>query len=134
MRKPSAPVFRTALFAALVAGPVAQAATPAELQAAYSAQSGAQASAENGRQLFTTPHGREWSCSSCHGGVPIQPGRHASTGKPIATLAPAFNPQRFTDAKKTEKWFRRNCNDVIGRECSAAEKADVLAWLRTLAP
>jgi hypothetical protein len=122
------------LLAALVVGTVAKAATPAELQAAYSAQSGAQPSAESGRQLFTTPHGREWSCASCHGSVPTQPGRHASTGKPIATLAPAFNPERFTDATKTEKWFRRNCNDVIGRECSAAEKADVLAWLRTLAP
>jgi len=134
MKTPAGPVFSAALFAALVAGAVAQAATPVELQAAYSTQSGAQTSAENGRELFTTPHGREWSCSSCHGSVPIQPGRHATTGKPIATLAPAFNPQRFTDAKKAEKWFRRNCNDVIGRECSAAEKADVLAWLRTLAP
>ena len=56
----------------------------------------------------------------------------AATGKPIAAMAPAFNPERFTDAAKTEKWFRRNCNDVIGRECSAAEKADVLGWLRTL--
>ena len=27
---------------------------------------------------------------------------------------------------KTEKWFRRNCNDVIGRECSRAEKADMI--------
>ncbi|MDH4053291.1 MAG: DUF1924 domain-containing protein [Rubrivivax sp.] len=134
MRTPAAPAFRTAFVAALVASPIAHAATPAELQTAYGAEAGAQASAENGRQLFTTAHGREWSCASCHGGVPIQPGRHASTGKAIAPLAPAFNPQRFTDAKKTEKWFRRNCNDVIGRECSAAEKADVLAWLRTLAP
>jgi hypothetical protein len=64
--------------------------------------------------------------------VPTQAGTHASTGKPIGPLAPAFNPERFVDAVKTEKWFRRNCNDVIGRECSAAEKADVIAWLRTL--
>jgi len=47
-------------------------------------------------------------------------------------LAPAFNPERFVDAAKAEKWFRRNCNDVMARECSAAEKADVIAWLRTL--
>lgn len=52
----------------------------------------------------------------------------------IAALAPRFNPERFTDNAKTEKWFRRNCNDVVGRECSAAEKADVLAWLLTLKP
>ena len=45
-----------------------------------------------------------------------------------------FNAERFTDAAKSEKWFRRNCNDVVGRECTAAEKADVLAWLLTLEP
>jgi hypothetical protein len=47
-------------------------------------------------------------------------------------MAPAFNPQRFTDAAKVDKWFRRNCKDVLARECSAAEKADVLAWLLSL--
>ena len=36
------------------------------------------------------------------------------------------------DRCRVEKWFRRNCNDVVGRECTAAEKADVLAWLLTL--
>jgi hypothetical protein len=66
--------------------------------------------------------------------VPTQPGNHAATGKPIAALAPAFNAERFTDAAKVEKWFRRNCNDVVGRECTAAEKANVLSWLRTLKP
>ena len=66
--------------------------------------------------------------------LPTQAGKHASTGKPIGPLAPAFNAERFTDAAKTEKWFRRNCNDVIGRECTAGEKADVLAWLLTLKP
>ncbi|MBX9935628.1 MAG: DUF1924 domain-containing protein, partial [Burkholderiaceae bacterium] len=52
-----------------------------------------------------------------------------STGKTIAPLAPAFNPERFTDTAKADKWFRRNCKDVLSRECTAAEKADVLAWL-----
>jgi cytochrome c peroxidase len=111
---------------------LASAATPAELVAAYSAQAGAAAVPARGQMLFAASHGREWSCASCHGAVPTQPGRHAGTGKTIAPLAPAFNPERFTDAAKTEKWFRRNCNDVMGRECSPAEKADVLAWLRTL--
>jgi mono/diheme cytochrome c family protein len=109
-----------------------QAATPADLQAAYSALSATAAIPDRGQQLFTNRHGREWSCSSCHGAVPTQAGKHASTGKPIAPLAPAFNPERFADAAKTEKWFRRNCNDVMGRECSPAEKADVISWLRTL--
>ena len=109
-----------------------QAATPADLQAAYGALSATAATPDRGQQLFTNRHGREWSCSSCHGAVPTQAGKHASTGKPIAPLAPAFNPERFVDAAKTEKWFRRNCNDVMGRECSPAEKADVISWLRTL--
>lgn len=110
----------------------AHAITPAEMQAGYSAQAGQPAAAARGQRLFTSQHGREWSCASCHGATPTQTGKHASTGKPIAALAPAFNPERFTDAAKTEKWFRRNCNDVVGRECSAVEKADVLAWLMTL--
>jgi hypothetical protein len=28
-----------------------------------------------------------------------------------------------------EKWFKRNCNDVLARACTPAEKADVLAYL-----
>lgn len=120
-----------ALAGATLAAP-AQAATPAELLAGYSAEAGAPASPARGQAFFTTAHGHEWSCSSCHGAVPVQTGKHASTGKPIGALAPAFNPERFSDAAKTEKWFRRNCNDVVGRVCSAAEKADVLSWLMSL--
>jgi hypothetical protein len=112
----------------------AGAAEPAHLLAGYSAQAGAAGMAERGQKLFTTTHGREWSCASCHGAVPTQTGKHASTGKQIGALAPAFNSQRFTDPAKVDKWFRRNCNDVMGRECTAAEKADVLAWLMTLKP
>jgi mono/diheme cytochrome c family protein len=122
------------LLACTVISPMAHGATAAELEAAYTAQSGTSASPARGQELFTTRHGREWSCSSCHGAVPIRAGGHAATGKPIAPLAPAFNTERLTDGAKTEKWFRRNCNDVVGRECSAAEKADVISWLRTLKP
>jgi hypothetical protein len=114
--------------------PLARAATPAELLSGYTAQAGSPAVPARGQQFFTTRHGREWSCSSCHGAVPTQTGKHASTGKSIGAMAPAFNPTRFTDAAKTEKWFRRNCNDVAGRECTPAEKADVLSWLLTLKP
>ncbi len=122
--------------AGLLAGmaAAAQAATPSELQRGYAAQAGAPSSASRGQAFFTQTHGQEWSCASCHGKTPTQDGRHASTGKTIAPLAPAFNAERFTDAAKAEKWFRRNCKDVAGRECTAAEKADVLAWLLTLKP
>lgn len=110
----------------------AGAATPSELLAGYAAQAGTAAVPTRGQQLFNSRQGREWSCSSCHGATPTGPGQHASTGKPIGALAPAANAERFTDPAKVEKWFRRNCNDVAGRECTAAEKADVLAWLLSL--
>src|SRR4051812_44447461 len=106
--------------------------TAAEQAAGYAAQAGQPASVARGEQFFITRHAREWACASCHTNSPGQAGRHAATGKAIAPLAPAFDPQRFTDAARTEKWFRRNCNDVLGRECSPGEKADVLAWLITL--
>ena len=105
------------------------ASTPAEQLAGYSAQAGQPAQAALGQKFFTSKHGKEWSCASCHTDTPHVTGKHASTAKEISPLAPSANAQRFTDVAKTEKWFRRNCNDVVGRECSPAEKANVLAWL-----
>jgi mono/diheme cytochrome c family protein len=125
----AAAILSYAFFSSLAFG-----ATPAELEAGYSAQAGAPANAARGEVFFTTSQGRAWSCSTCHGAIPTRAGSHAATGKSIAALAPASNAERFTDAAKVEKWFRRNCNDVVGRECSAAEKADVLSWLRSLKP
>jgi hypothetical protein len=127
-------VFATALLASAGLAATGQAATPPELLSAYSAEAAASALPARGQTFFTARHGHEWSCSSCHGPVPSGTGKHASTGKAIKPMAPAFNPERFTDAAKVEKWFRRNCNDVVGRECTAAEKADVLSWLLTIKP
>lgn len=118
----------------LLAAPCTHAATPAQMLADFTQQAGAPAQAARGQAFFTAKHGKEWSCSTCHGDVPTQVGRHASTAKPIGALAPAFNAERFTDPTKVEKWFRRNCNDVVGRECGASEKADVMTWLLTLKP
>ena len=118
--------------AVITASGWSQAATPQALLSAYMRQSGVAAQPARGQALFTTRQGQEWSCSSCHGAVPIQSGKHAATGGDIAAMAPSVNPDRFTDAAKTEKWFRRNCNDVLGRECTSAEKADVLSWLISL--
>ena len=108
--------------------------TPAQQQARFNAEAGSPGQAQRGGQFFTSRHGGEWSCASCHGNPASVPGKHASTGKAIAPLAPAFDPQRFTDTAKVDKWFRRNCKDVLQRECSAGEKADVLAWLISLKP
>lgn len=71
------------------------------------------------------------SCTSCHGRDLSQPGRHVNTGKVIEPMAPSVNPQRLSDAAKIEKWLGRNCRWTLGRNCTASEKADVLAYIRT---
>jgi cytochrome c553 len=95
----------------------------------WQTEAGAPANAGRGKAFFATRHGSDLSCASCHGETPTTEARHASTGKTIAALAPAFNIERFTETAKVDKWFRRNCRDVLGRECSPIEKADVMAYL-----
>jgi len=106
-------------------------ATNAELLKIYETHSG-KASAAHGEQFFNAKHGKEWSCASCHENPPNHDTKHIVTGKVIKALSPNSNPDRFTDQAKVEKWFKRNCNDVLARECTAQEKADVLSWLMTL--
>ena len=120
--------------AALALAGTAFAADPASLLGAYQTDArktdpSFAASVARGEAFFSARHGNEWSCASCHGNPPTGQGRHAKTGKAIAPLAPAANAERFADAAKVEKWFRRNCNDVLGRACTASEKADVMAFV-----
>ncbi len=89
-------------------------------------------SVQRGRQFFNQVHGADWSCATCHSQNPLAHGKHVKTHKVIAPLAPAANAKRFTDTAKVRKWFRRNCNDVIGRECTPQEQGDVLAYLLSL--
>jgi cytochrome c peroxidase len=106
--------------------------SPAQQLSQWSAAAGKPGSAAQGQAFFNSKQGGQWSCASCHGTQPTADGMHASTGKAIKPLAPAFNPQVFTDSARVDKWFRRNCKDVLSRECSAAEKADVMAYLLSL--
>jgi hypothetical protein len=108
--------------------------SPAQQLERFSAQAATPGQAERGRVFFTSRQGGEWSCASCHGNPPTKPGNHASTGKSIDPMAPAASPTVLTDTAKVDKWFRRNCKDVLQRECSAGEKADVLAYLIGLKP
>ena len=123
---------RTLATAALLFATAAQAETPRDFLTRFEKEAGGAASAERGARFFATKQGGEWSCASCHTDKPTQAGRHAKTDKPIMPLAPAANAERFTDAAKVDKWFRRNCNDTVNRLCSAQEKADVMAWLLAL--
>jgi len=130
---------RNALALLFFVAPVALAATPADLLDTYAAQARgtdpafAGFSGERGADLYrgnvATPGGRGSSCSSCHSPDPRRPGRHARTGKEIAPLAPTAAPGRLTDLAKAEKWFGRNCRDVLRRECTAREKGDFVRFL-----
>jgi len=86
-------------------------------------------SAAAGQKLYTTQGPNQLACSSCHTDSPKNAGKHAKTNKAIDPMAPSVNPQRFTDAAKVEKWFKRNCNDALGRACTTQEKGDFMAYV-----
>lgn len=68
------------------------------------------------------------ACTSCHSSSPREPGRTLA-GKTIEPMAVSVTSDRYTDPAKVEKWFKRNCNEVLGRECTPLEKGD---WLTTM--
>ena len=123
--------------ALLMAGGAAAAATPREMITTYAAEAARQApgfqpSARRGAEFYARRFAvseKMPACVSCHTDSPVQAGRHVVTGKAIKPLAPRAEAARFSDPAKTEKWFRRNCTEVLGRECSAAEKADFVQFL-----
>jgi hypothetical protein len=71
------------------------------------------------------------ACTSCHGNDPRSPGR-ALTGKTIEPMVVSASPSRYSDPAKVEKWFKRNCNEVLGRECTPQEKGDWLTYMSSL--
>ena len=68
------------------------------------------------------------SCTTCHGRDTRGAGR-ALTGKTIEPVAVSVTPTRYTDPAKVEKWFKRNCTEVLGRECTPQEKGDWLTFV-----
>jgi hypothetical protein len=89
-------------------------------------------SAERGHAFWTAAHAGGKpdtpSCTSCHTVDPTAAGQ-TRAGKQIAPMAVSKTPDRFTDSAKVEKWFGRNCSTVLGRDCTAAEKGDVITYL-----
>ena len=75
--------------------------------------------------------GKPRSCSSCHTSNLYQKSKHVRTGKAIKPMAPSSNPERLTDRKHVEKWFKRNCKWVLGRECTPQEKGDYLTYIQS---
>lgn len=68
------------------------------------------------------------ACTSCHGATPRSSGR-TPAGKAVEPMALSLSPSRYSDAAKVDKWFTRNCRDVLGRECTPREKGDWLSFM-----
>ncbi len=89
-------------------------------------------SSERGKELFQAKHvgGKPEtpSCVTCHTADPKGAGQ-TKAGKEIPPMAASRTPTRFTDPAELEKWFHRNCNQVLGRECTARERGDVIVYL-----
>ncbi len=113
--------------------------TPQQLLLRYKAQAQAAGimppegfSAERGRAFYLARHAggkpETPSCTTCHTESPRNAGR-TRAGKVIEPLALSRSPQRFHDAKKVEKWFRRNCRSVLGRNCTPLEKGDFITFM-----
>jgi cytochrome c peroxidase len=113
-------------------GPAQQAVLARQAEAARAVAPGFAPSAERGRTLFMSSPAAgkpdSPSCTSCHTTDLRQAGK-TRAGKAIEPMAPSVTPARLSDPGTVEKWFRRNCPDVLGRDCTAAEKADLLAFL-----
>lgn len=68
------------------------------------------------------------SCASCHTDN-IDKSGLTRAGKAIEPMAASKQPDRYTDLAKVQKWIGRNCNSVLGRDCTAKEAGDVISWL-----
>lgn len=80
---------------------------------------------------FKLSNGKEAACASCHTTNPANPGKNIITGKAIAPLSPAVNNKRFKDLDKVEEKFTEHCNEILGTDCTAAEKANYIIYLLT---
>ena len=92
-------------------------------------------SADDGKAFFNrelTIRGKQIACASCHTANPADAGKHAVTKKVIQPLAPAANAKRFSNLDKVEKNFEKHCLDIIGRDCTAQEKGNFIAYLLTV--
>lgn len=110
----------------------AEAANPQNILAMYQDQSSIQGSATRGEKFFFAKrvhsNGETVSCTTCHTENPKATGK-TRANKLIEPIAPVANKERFTDPTKVEKWFKRNCKDVLERACSEQEKVDFIAYM-----
>ncbi len=121
-----------ALFAAVVVANTQR----DSILAGYASQAGVSSfSASAGRAMFLSQNtggkAATPSCSTCHTTDPTNLG-HTRVGKVIQPMAVSRTSDRFTDPAKVEKWFRRNCKSVLGRECTPEEKGNYITYMNSI--
>jgi mono/diheme cytochrome c family protein len=93
------------------------------------------ASAADGKTFYNekvkAASGKEVACASCHTANPANVGKHIVTGKAIKPLSPVVNANRFSDYDKVEGKFTKHCNDILGADCTPAQKANYITYLLT---
>ena len=94
-----------------------------------------QPSAMEGKHFFNRKNkvfnGKEMACASCHTSNPANPGKNIITSKAIPPLSPVIYSKRFNNLDKVEDQFTQHCNDIIGNDCTAREKANFITYLLT---
>jgi hypothetical protein len=92
-------------------------------------------SAEEGKIFFNNKvkaaNGKETACASCHTTNPADNGKNILTGKVIQPLSPVVNAKRFADFEKVEAKFAQHCVDILGQDCTAAQKANYITYVLT---
>lgn len=94
-----------------------------------------QFNSSDGEKLFKGQRvhssGEKISCMTCHTADPKKSGL-TRANKTIEPMAPIANAERFTDIAKVQKWFKRNCNDVLERVCTPQEKGDFVKYMMSI--
>jgi hypothetical protein len=119
------------LLCALLLAVSAHAETQQQILDSLVAQAGP-ASVSRGEKLFRDKSAAGKAadaCTACHTDNPKAVSQHVKTHKAIDPLAPVAQKDRFTDPAKVEKWFKRNCQEVLDRPCTPQEKADFTAYM-----
>jgi hypothetical protein len=125
----------SAILTALLLGAASaglQAAGINDIQNHYRAGNTGPFQSARGETLWNSQPYEDRRCADCHGSDLSRNGMHQRTKKAIEPMAPSVNASRYTDLKKVEKWFMRNCKSTWGRECTAQEKGDLLEYLKQL--
>lgn len=109
--------------------------TAEQLAKQYASHAKSTLSADEGKAFYTKKlvmiDGQELACATCHTDDPRNKGKHSETGKVIQPMAPSVNPKRFSEVNVSAKGFTKHCKQVYGKDCSAQDKGNFIAYVLT---